>query len=189
MPPVPEGCGWLEVICGPMFSGKSDELLRRMRRAEVANRKIVLLQPRVDTRHAGEVRSHDGLSRPAISVYAPAEILAHARDAEVVGIDEAQFLDESLGAIVEQLVTEGKRVVVAGLDRDFRGEPFGPMPALLARAEMVDKLHAVCHECGRQATLSQRLVNGKPAPLTDVTVLVGGHERYEARCRACFQAG
>ena len=189
MPPVPEGCGWLEVVCGPMFSGKSDEFLRRLRRAEIAGKRTSIFQPRVDTRHVGEVVSHDGIRRPAIAIYAPAELLAQARESEVVGVDEAQFLDDSLPGVVEQLVVEGKRVVVAGLDRDFRGEPFGPMPALLAQAEMVDKLQAVCQVCGRQATLTQRLLNGEPAPFSDATVVVGGHERYEARCRACFVPG
>ena len=107
----------------------------------------------------------------------------------MIGIDEAQFLDDSLPEVVEQLVVDGKRVVVAGLDRDFRGLPFGPMPALLAQAELVDKLHAVCEVCGREATLTQRLLDGRPAPFSDDTVLVGGHERYEARCRACFLPG
>jgi thymidine kinase len=189
MPPVPEGCGWLEVVCGPMFSGKSDEFLRRMRRAEIAGQRTGIFQPRVDTRHAGEVVSHDGMRRPATSIYAPAELLAHAGECDVVGVDEAQFLDDSLPSVVEQLVADGKRVVVAGLDRDFRGAPFGPIPALLAQAEMVDKLHAVCEVCGRQATLTQRLVNGQPAPFSDDVVVIGGHERYEARCRACFQPG
>jgi thymidine kinase len=172
-----------------MFSGKSDEFLRRLRRAEIAGKRTSIFQPRVDTRHAGEVVSHDGLRRPAIAIYAPAELLTHARESEVVGVDEAQFLDDSLPGVVEQLVVQGRRVVIAGLDRDFRGQPFGPVPALLAQAEMVDKLHAVCQVCGRQATLTQRLLGGEPAPFSDETVVIGGHERYEARCRAHFVPG
>ena len=189
MRPVPKGCGWLEVICGPMFSGKSDELLRRARRAELAGLRVVVCTPRLDTRHAGEVVSHDGGRRPATAIDAPAELLLNAREADVVCIDEAQFLDATLGGVVEQLVQSGTRVVAAGLDRDFRTLPFGPMPELLARAELVDKLRAVCHVCGEPATLSQRLLDGHPAPFDGPTLLIGGHERYEARCRAHFERG
>jgi thymidine kinase len=187
---VPTGSGWLEVVCGPMFSGKSEELMRRMRRAEIAGQRCVLLKAALDERyHADAVVSHEGLQRPARRVASGAELLHAAAGSEVVGLDEAQFLAGDIVPAIERLVAGGARVIVSGLDRDFRGEPFPPMPELLARADLVDKLQAVCHVCGGPATLTARLVDGRPAPRDDATVVLGGAERYEARCRRCFAAG
>jgi thymidine kinase len=187
---VPTRSGWLEVVCGPMFSGKSEELVRRIRQAELAGERCVLCKPALDVRYSAvDVVTHDGQRRTALAVHDGADVLAAARDAEVVGIDEAQFLAPDVVPAVERLVAGGARVIVAGLDRDYRGEPFEPLPELLARADLVDKLQAVCQVCGGAATMTQRLVDGAPAPLDGATVLVGGSERYEARCRHCFERG
>jgi thymidine kinase len=186
----PQRGGWLEVICGPMFSGKSEEMIRRLRRAEIAGQRVVIFKPRIDDRYdATHVVSHAGARMQAVPVSAVAEISAHAQGFDVVGIDEAQFLGEAVVTTALELADRGVRVVVAGLDQDFRRLPFGPMPALLTHAEFVDKLQAVCHRCGGPATTTQRLVDGQPAPYSGETVVVGAAEQYEARCRACHEAG
>jgi thymidine kinase len=186
----PQRGGWLEVICGPMFSGKSEEMIRRLRRAEIAGQRVVIFKPQIDDRYdATDVVSHAGARMRAVPITSVAEIAEHARGFDVVGIDEAQFLGEGVVATALGLADRGTRVVVAGLDQDFRRLPFGPMPELLSHAEFVDKLQAVCHRCGGPATTTQRLVDGLPAPYSGETVVVGAAEQYEARCRGCHEAG
>jgi thymidine kinase len=186
----PQRGGWLEVICGPMFSGKSEEMIRRLRRAEIAGQRVVIFKPLIDDRYdAADVVSHAGARMRAVPVSSVAEVATHAEGFDVVGIDEAQFLGEGVVAAALELADRGMRVVVAGLDQDFRRLPFGPMPALLTHAEFVDKLQAVCHRCGGPATTTQRLVDGRPAPYSGETVIVGAAEQYEARCRGCHEAG
>lgn len=177
--------GSIEVICGSMFSGKTDELIRRLRRAVIARQKVQVFKPAIDVRYAVEkVTSHAGADFSAIPVESSGEILAKIEpDTTVVGIDEAQFFDEGILQVTEQLAERGVRVIVAGLDQDFRGEPFGPMPALMSKAEQVDKLRAICIVCGEPASRTQRLVNGRPARYDDPVVIVGASELYEARCR------
>jgi thymidine kinase len=173
-----------------MFSGKSEEMIRRLRRAEIAGQRVVIFKPRIDDRYdATDVVSHAGARMQAVPVSSVAEIPSHAKDFDVVGIDEAQFLGEGVVQIALELADRGVRVVVAGLDQDFRRLPFGPMPELLTHAEFVDKLQAVCNRCGGPATTTQRLVDGKPAPYSGETVVVGAAEQYEARCRGCHEAG
>jgi thymidine kinase len=182
--------GWIELICGSMFSGKTEELLRRVRRAEIARRRLQLFKPQIDVRYGLErVASHDGLSRDDVQVVqSAADLLARVQpETEVVAIDEIQFFDWTVADACEELADRGKRVIVAGLDQDFRGEPFGPMPLLMALAEQVDKLHAICVVCGSPASRTQRLIDGQPARYDDPIILVGGSERYEARCRNCHQ--
>ena len=186
----PQRGGWLEVICGPMFSGKSEEMIRRLRRAEIAGQRVVIFKPQIDDRYdATDVVSHAGARMRAVPVSTVGEISEHARAFDVVGIDEAQFLGDGVVPLSLELADRGVRVVVAGLDQDFRRLPFGPMPALLTHAEFVDKLQAVCHRCGGPATTTQRLVDGLPAPYSGETVVVGAAEQYEARCRGCHEAG
>ncbi len=177
--------GSIEVICGSMFSGKTDELIRRLVRATIAKQKVQVFKPAIDVRYAVEkVTSHAGADFDAIPVERAAEIIAKLdADTTVVGIDEAQFLDNDVVKVAQELAELGKRVLVAGLDMDFRGEPFGPMPILMSKAERVDKLHAICMVCGEEASRTQRLVNGKPARYDDPVVIVGAAEMYEARCR------
>ncbi len=187
---VPAGGGWLEVVCGPMFSGKSEELLRRLRRAEIAGQRVGLFKPSVDDRFGTcDVVSHAGARRNAQAVGDPDDLSTRAEACEVVGIDEIQFFPTSIVPVVRGLVAGGRRVVVSGLDLDYRARPFGAMPELLAVAEFVDKLQAVCHRCGGAATLTQRLVDGRPAPLAMPTVVIGAEDQYEARCRACYRLG
>jgi thymidine kinase len=186
----PQRGGWLEVICGPMFSGKSEEMIRRLRRAEIAGQRVVIFKPRIDDRYdATDVVSHAGARMRAVPIGTVAELTERADGFDVVGIDEAQFLGDGIVPGVLELSERGTRVVVAGLDQDFRRLPFGPMPALLSHAEFVDKLQAVCHRCGGPATTTQRLVDGRPAPYSGDTVVVGAAEQYEARCRGCHEAG
>ena len=155
----PQQGGWLEVICGPMFSGKSEEMIRRLRRAEIAGQRVVIFKPQIDDRYdATDVVSHAGARMRAVPITSVAEIAAHSQGFDVVGIDEAQFLGEGVVSLALGLADDGTRVIVAGLDQDFRRLPFGPMPALLSHAEFVDKLQAVCHRCGGPATTTQRLV-------------------------------
>ncbi len=181
--------GRIEVICGSMFSGKTEELIRRIRRAEIARQKVQVFKPQLDDRYSVEkVRSHDGGHWEAIPVTSAMEILASVEpDAQVVAIDEAQFFDWTIAEVCNRLADEGKRVIVAGLDMDFRGEPFGPMPVLMAQAERVDKLQAICVVCGAPASRSQRLIDGKPASYDDPVIMVGASEKYEARCRRCHE--
>jgi len=178
--------GSIEVVCGSMFSGKTDELIRRLIRATIAKQKVQVFKPAIDIRYAVEkVTSHAGANYEATPVSNAAEIREKLdSDTTVVGIDEAQFLDPEVINVAQELASRGIRVLVAGLDMDFRGEPFGPMPLILAKAERVDKLHAICMVCGDEASRTQRLVNGKPARYDDPVVIVGASELYEARCRA-----
>ncbi len=181
--------GRLEVITGPMFCGKTDELLRRLRRAIIAKQKIQVFKPGFDVRYSSEkVTSHAGNEYEASPIENTTEISALLQnDVTLVAIDEAQFFDEEIIPVVQNLVERGIRVIVAGLDMDFRGEPFGQMPRLLAQAEIVDKLHAICMVCGEEATRTQRLVDGKPAYYDDPIIIVGASEMYEARCRIHHQ--
>jgi thymidine kinase len=181
--------GSLEVITGSMFSGKTDELIRRLRRATIARQKVQVFKPAIDSRYAVEkVTSHAGNDFAAIPISAPRELLDKlAKDTTVVAIDEAQFFEHSIVETAQSLAERGLRVIVAGLDMDFRGEPFGPMPEFLAKAENVEKLHAICMVCGEQACRTQRLVNGAPAYYDDPVVIVGASELYEARCRKHHQ--
>ncbi|MEJ2299977.1 MAG: thymidine kinase [Anaerolineales bacterium] len=177
--------GSVEVIVGSMFSGKTDELIRRLRRATIARQKVQVFKPAIDNRYDEEkVTSHAGSDYAALPIGRAAEILQKLdEDTTVVAIDEAQFFDPEISRIVQQLADRGLRVIVAGLDTDFRGEPFGQIPTLMAQAEQVDKLHAICMVCGEPATRTQRLVNGKPAHYDDPVVIIGASELYEARCR------
>jgi len=181
--------GGIEVICGSMFSGKSEELIRRVRRAGIARQKVQVFKPALDNRYSSEhVSSHNGLLYKAVPVATVAEIADRIEpDTDVVAIDEVQFFDWEIANLCEELADRGVRVIVAGLDLDFRGEPFGPMPLLMAQAEQVDKLNAICVVCGGPASRTQRLINGRPAAYTDPVILVGASEVYEARCRHCHE--
>jgi thymidine kinase len=180
--------GWIEVICGVMFSGKSEELMRRVRRAILAKKKCQVFKSQLDERYGGlqTIGSHDGGRVQAEPVSTSVELAERIRrDTEVVAIDEVQFLDDGVIDVVNELADRGVRVIVAGTDMDFRGDPFGPIPKLLAIAEEIDKLHAICVRCGQLATRNQRLIDGAPAPAEGPTIQVGGLESYEARCRSC----
>ncbi len=181
--------GRMELICGSMFSGKTEELIRRVRRATIARQKVQVFKPEIDKRyHTERVTSHNGVDFGAQPVRSPEELLAQLRpDTTVVAIDEIQFFDPSIIDVVDMLAEQGKRVIMAGLDTDFRGVPFGPIPDLLARSEQVDKLHAICVVCGEEASRTQRLINGEPAAYDDPVVMVGAAEVYEARCRLCHE--
>ncbi|MFP4177603.1 MAG: thymidine kinase [Acholeplasmataceae bacterium] len=178
--------GIIEVVCGPMFAGKTEELIRRIKRLEYAKQKVLVFKPKLDTRYRsnGEIVSHNRNKKCSIAIEQSSEILGYVEDdTDAVVIDEAQFLDDGIIAIADQLADQGIRVIIGGLDRDFRGEPFGPMPALLAQAEFVTKLTAICVKSGMPATRTQRIINGKPAHYTDPTILVGAEETYEPRSR------
>ncbi len=177
--------GSIEVICGSMFSGKTEELIRRLKRATIAKQKVQVFKPSIDVRYDAEkVTSHAGLAFDAIAIKKAEEIpVLLDPGTTVVGVDEAQFLDEKLVEVLGALADKGIRVLVAGLDLDFRGEPFGCIPALMAKAEKVDKLQAICISCGEPACRTQRLVNNHPAHYNDPVVIVGAAEMYEARCR------
>jgi thymidine kinase len=179
--------GWIEVICGSMFSGKSEELIRRVHRVQIAKKKVQVFKPTIDTRYSIQyIYSHNGTKIEAINISNSKELLEKTEpDTEVVAIDEAQFYDKGIVTICQKLADQGRRVMVTGLDQDFRGEPFGPIPELLAVAEYIDKLQAICMICGSPASRTQRLVNGKPAKYSDPTILIGAKETYEARCRKC----
>lgn len=185
----PHTGGWLEVICGSMFSGKTEELIRRVKRATIARQKVQVFKPALDTRYNAEkVSSHNGMHFDARVVSNAADILALVEDdTDVVAVDEVQFFDWAIADVCAELADRGKRVIVAGLDMDFRGEPFGPMPLLMAQAEVVDKLQAICVRCGGSASRTQRLINGRPANYDDPVIMVGAAEVYEARCRACHE--
>lgn len=182
-PPAPNRSGWIEVITGSMFSGKSEELIRRVRRVQIARQKVQLFKPRVDARYSsGEIVSHSEMKMPSQVVAGASEILEHIDpQTQVVAIDEGQFFDMSLVEVADTLASRGLRVIVAGLDQDYRGRAFEPMPQLMAVAEYVDKTLAVCMVCGAPANRSQRLV------ATRDRVVVGGAGKYEARCRRCFK--
>ncbi|MHC0036537.1 thymidine kinase [Pseudoneobacillus sp. C159] len=177
--------GWVEVICGSMFSGKSEELIRRVRRTQFAKQKIVVFKPQLDNRYANEaIVSHNGTSFIAIPIARSTDIFQYIdADVDVIAIDEVQFFDAEITNVVQQLADSGHRVIAAGLDQDFRGEPFGPMPNIMAIAELVTKLQAVCAVCGSPASRTQRLINGRPASYHDPIILVGASEAYEPRCR------
>ncbi len=178
--------GTVEVVTGSMFCGKTEELIRRLRRATIARQKVQVFKPAIDNRYGEtKVTSHSGDEFEALPIERASEVLTHMdEDTTVVAIDEAQFFDQDITHIVQSLADRGVRVIVAGLDTDFRGEPFGPMPKIMAQSERVDKLHAICMVCGELATRTQRLVNGQPAHYNDPVVFVGASELYEARCRA-----
>jgi thymidine kinase len=185
-----DGAGWIEVITGVMFSGKSEELIRRVRRALIARRRVQVFKSALDDRYDGvrTISSHDGSGVEAVPVRTSTDVATSVHpDSQVVAIDEVQFLDEGIVEVVSALADRGVRVLVAGIDMDFRGEPFGPMPRILTVAETVDKLHAICVRCGFPATRNQRLVDGVPAPYEGPQIQVGGHEAYEARCRRCHE--
>jgi thymidine kinase len=177
--------GWIEVVCGSMFSGKTEELIRRLRRAQIARQRVQVFKPAMDTRYASKaIASHNGLQLMAIPVDSCDEIRAQLDpEVDVVAIDEVQFFEDDIVRLCNDLAEEGRRVICAGLDMDFRGVPFGPIPQLLAIAERVDKLQAICVVCGQPASRTQRLIDGKPACYEDPIVLVAASELYEARCR------
>lgn len=176
--------GWIEVICGSMFSGKTEELIRRLKRAKIANQRVEIFKPRVDTRYDDvKVVSHDANYILSTPVASSSELLELTDGVNVVGVDEAQFFDAQLPEICQKLALRGIRVIVAGLDMDFRGKPFGPMPNLLAVAEYITKVHAICQHCGNLATHSYRLVTDGD------TVVLGEKESYEPRCRTCYHMG
>ena len=180
--------GWIEVVCGVMFSGKSEELIRRVRRALIAKKKVQVFKSHLDERYAGlyHVSSHDGRTVEAVPVDSPEQIAREVLpETQVVAIDEAQFLPAGIVDLATALATSGRRVILAGTDTDFRGEPFGCMPQLLAVAEQVDKLHAICVICGNPASRNQRLIDGRPARSDSPIIMVGSAESYEARCRSC----
>jgi len=176
--------GWIEVICGSMFSGKTEELIRRLKRARIANQRVEIFKPQIDTRYDDEkIVSHDKNQITSTPIDHSNALLMLTEEVDVVGIDEAQFFDENLTEVCQELALKGIRVIIAGLDMDFRGKPFGPMPDLLAVAEYITKVHAICQHCGNLATHSYRLVQG------GATVVLGEKESYEARCRTCYQMG
>ncbi len=180
--------GNLELICGSMFSGKTEELLRRIRRAQIARKRLQVFKPVIDHRYGiRRVASHTGIAWDHVYAVTDSSALLAAvlLETEVVAIDEVQFFDDNIVNVCDALADAGKRVIAAGLDQDFRGEPFGPMPMLMALAESVEKLQAICVVCGAPASRTQRLIDGHPARYDDPVILVGGSESYEARCRAC----
>ncbi|MCD4772008.1 MAG: thymidine kinase [Bacteroidales bacterium] len=173
--------GWVEVICGSMFSGKTEELIRRLKRAKIAKLKVEIFKPTIDVRYDEEnVVSHDANSIHSTPVETASSILFYSKDFEVVGIDEAQFFDDELSSVCNKLADDGKRVIVAGLDMDFSGKPFGPIPSLMATAEYVTKVHAICMKCGNLAQYSHRIIEG------DKLVVLGEKDNYEPLCRRCF---
>ncbi len=181
--------GSIEIITGPMFAGKTEELLRRIKRLEYAKKNIILFKPVIDNRYAeNEVVSHNKNKAQSINIQTAEEILKHVnKTIDVVCIDEVQFLDEAVVKVIEHLANNGITVIVSGLDTDFRGEPFSMMPTLLSLAERVYKLSAICLKCGQPATKTQRIIDGKPAKYFDPIVLIGAEENYEARCRSCHR--
>lgn len=185
----PKNHGWIEVIVGPMFSGKSEELIRRINRARIAKQKVQVFKHCIDDRYGiDHVVSHNGIKIDAIRVRDSKDVEKYVEeDTFVVAIDEIQFFDQGVVDVCNRLADKGKRVIVAGLDQDFRGEPFGPTPELMSAAEFVDKIQAICMKCGNPATRTQRLINGKPASYNDPIILVGAKESYEARCRKCHE--
>lgn len=181
--------GSLTVITGSMFSGKTEELIRRLRRALYARRSVQVFKHALETRSEfTEIRTHNGVPHEAVAVSTSGELLERVEGTtDVVVVEEAQFFDDGIGEACRRLADAGHEVIVAGLDMDFRGEPFGPMPRLLAEADDVVKLHAICVRCGRDASRSQRLIGGRPAPASAPTILIGAQESYEARCRHCHE--
>ena len=183
--------GYIEVVIGPMYSGKSEELIRRLKRAKIAKQNVIVFKPGIDDRYSKEdVVSHSGYAINAVAIQKSSQIYDYIQnDTQVVGIDEVQFFDDEIVDIAIDLANKGIRVIAAGLDMDFKGEPFGPTPRLLAVAEFVDKIQAICSVCGQPATRSQRLIDGKPAKYDEPIIQVGAVESYEARCRKCHVVG
>lgn len=182
--PKQTSLGWIEVVCGSMFSGKTEELIRRLNRAKIARQKVEIFKPAIDKRyHDEDIVSHNENSIRSTPVNTSEEIVLFAGDCDVVGIDEAQFLDQNLVEVCNKLASSGKRVIVAGLDMDFSGKPFGPMPLLMAVAEYVTKVHAICVNCGSVAQYSYRKVTSQDK------ILLGETDSYEARCRRCYNLG
>ena len=181
--------GWIETISGCMFAGKTEELIRRIKVLEFAKKEIMVFKPNIDNRYSDtKVVSHAGSSVESYVIYNAREILEMVKPTtQVVAIDEVQFFDDEICAVCNELADRGIRVMAAGLDTDFRGEPFGPMPKLITEAEFVTKLAAVCNKCGAPATRTQRIINGNPASYDDPVILVGASESYEARCRHCHE--
>ena len=182
--------GWIEVVTGVMFSGKSEELIRRVRRAIIGKKKVQVFKSHLDDRYQGvfSIASHDGRTVEAVPVDSAMQIASLVNPlADVIAIDEAQFLDPGVVPLATSLANRGVRVIIAGTDTDFRGEPFGSMPQLMAVADAVEKLHAICVICGGPASRNQRLIGGKPARYDSPVIMVGGRESYEARCRHCHQ--
>lgn len=179
--------GWIEVICGPMFAGKSEELIRRIKRLEYAKKKVVVFKPTIDNRYSeNEVVSHNKRSTKCYNLSNSLDAFKYIDDTTyAVAFDEVQFMDENIVSVCEKLAQDGKRVICAGLDLDFRGEPFSIMPELLTRAEYVTKLTAICVKCGSNATRTQRIVDGIPAPYDSPLVIIGASQTYEPRCRHC----
>ena len=176
--------GWIEVICGSMFSGKTEELIRRLKRAKIANQRVEIYKPKIDTRYDDHnVVSHDANTILATPIENSYKLLENTEGVDVVGIDEAQFFDKNLTEVCQKLALKGIRVVVAGLDMDYRGEPFGPMPQLLAVAEYITKVHAICSHCGNLATHSYRKV------ANNQQIVLGEKDTYEPRCRTCYAMG
>jgi thymidine kinase len=182
MHPSPQGVGWIEVICGSMFSGKTEELIRRLRLATYAKQKVVICKPHIDNRYSEtDIVSHNQNRLPSVVITSAKQVWEHSVDAEVIGIDEVHFLGPEIVDICEDLADAGKRVIVAGLDQDYLGRPFDPMPHLMAVAEYVTKVHSICMVCGNPANRSQRLVD------RSARIVVGAAGDYEARCRRCFE--
>jgi len=180
---TPVNSGWIEVICGSMFSGKTEELIRRLRRAQIAQMSIAIFKPKIDSRFSeGHIVSHNRIKMESHIIDESNDILDIAKEHEVIGIDEAQFFDNSLINTCKELANSGKRVVVAGLDKDYRGLPFGPMPTIMCEADYLDKLRAICVKCGNPASYTQRTSSDSGQ------VVIGELDKYEARCRNCFQA-
>ena len=182
--------GWIECICGSMFSGKSEELLRRIKRGVIAKQKVLLFKPSIDNRYEeNKVSTHNGNSYESVNIDKAEQIYEYINDEkyDIIGIDEVQFFDDKIVEVINKLADNGVRVIVAGLDMDFKAEPFHPMPGIMAISEMVTKLHAVCNKCGKEASRSQRLINGEPAKYDDPIVVIGASESYEARCRHCHE--
>tara|TARA_B100001250_G_scaffold175263_1_gene150721 strand:- start:11 stop:574 length:564 start_codon:yes stop_codon:yes gene_type:complete len=178
----PINSGWLEVICGCMFSGKTEELIRRLRRAQIAKMSTIIFKPKVDSRYSkNEIVSHNKNRMNSKIINTTKEIISKSKNIDVIGIDEAQFFDESLLKACTSLANNGKRVIVAGLDKDYRGLPFGPMPSIMCEADYLDKLRAICIECGNPASYSQRMSEEKNQ------IVIGELDKYEAKCRNCFQ--
>jgi thymidine kinase len=179
---MPRSPGWIEVICGSMFSGKTEELIRRLRRAQIAKLQTAIFKPRLDTRYSQDhIVSHNQMKLASYTVEQPEEILALAQEADVVGVDEAQFFDDRLIVVCRELARRGKQVIVAGLDTDYRGRPFGPMPELMCEADYLDKLQAICVVCGNPASYTQRITREVGQ------IVIGEADIYEARCRHCFE--
>lgn len=182
--------GWIECICGSMFSGKSEELIRRIKRGLIAKQKILLFKPKIDDRYnVDKISTHNGNTFDSVAISSSEEIYSYIENKkyDIIGIDEIQFFDYNIIKVINYLAEIGIRVIVAGLDMDFKAEAFHPMPEIMAISEIVTKLHAVCSKCGGEASRSQRLINGLPAKYNDPIVVIGASETYEARCRHCHE--